>query len=184
MRRQSLQDSGSNLGRATILMGAMALGTWSCASTAPATKAAQVEQLQCDSGTSDGADLQMIGQLTVLSVHPVYSYVHTATTGTDKVVVGAKLLIRPPEAVDSQRVLRILQCHSARAVLGKLDPSMFPSDPFWLAGAWLEIDVVPEAGNLGVTVQGEGIHENLEVLARARAFATTHKSPPLSAAPG
>jgi hypothetical protein len=169
--------------RAWIVAGVVALGAWSCASVAPTTKAAEVEQLQCDASTGDIADLRMIAEMTVLAVHPVYSYVHTATTGTDKVVVGAELLIRPPEAIDSQRVLRILQCHSARAVLGKLDPSMFPSDPFWLAGAWLEIGLAPEAGNLGVTVQAESIHENLEVLARARAFATTHKSRALSPAP-
>jgi hypothetical protein len=170
--------------RASTVAGLVALGAWSCASVAPATKAAEVEHLQCDASTGDDADLRVIDGMTVLAVHPVYSYVHTATTGTDKVVIGAELLIRPPEAIDTQRVLRILQCHGARAVLGKRDLSKFPDDPFWLDGAWVEIQLEPEAGNLGLTVQTDGVQKNLEVLARARAFATTHRSSAFVPAPG
>jgi hypothetical protein len=165
---------------------ALLIGVWqlSCAGVAPETKAVEVERLQCEPSASDEADLRLLAEMNVLSVQPLYTYVHTATTGTDKKVAGTKLLIRPPEAIDSQRVLRILQCHSARALLGKLDASKFPADPFWLAGAWLEIDLAPEAGNLALTVQAQGIRENLDVLAHARAFATTHRSSASSPAPG
>jgi hypothetical protein len=164
--------------RRTVIAVAATLGLWSCASTAPATKATEVEQLQCDGATSVETDVRVIEGATVLAVEPLYSYVHTATTGTDKRVAGAKLLIRPPEGIDAERVLRIIQCHSARAVLGRIDASRFPDDPYWLDGAWLQIDLVPESGNLSVTVQADDIHKNLQVLARARAFAARARLPP------
>jgi hypothetical protein len=149
-------------------------GLWSCGTAAPATKASEVERLQCDSTSSAETDARLIEGMTVLSVEPLYSYVHTATTGTDKRVAGVKLLIRPPEAIDADRVLRVLQCHGARAVLGRVDPSKFPDDPYWLNGAWLDIDLVREAGNLSITVQADDIHKNLQVLSRAKAFAAAH----------
>jgi hypothetical protein len=83
--------------------------------------------------------------------------------------------------MDAEQVLRILQCHSARAVLGQVDPSKFPDDPYWLVGAWLAIDLVPEAGNLAVTVEANDIHQNLQVLARARAFEAAHRHVRLTA---
>jgi hypothetical protein len=156
------------------VIAAVALGPWACAAVTPATKATSVEQIQCDGATSTDIDVRVIEGATVLAIEPVYTYVHTATTGTEMQVAGVKLVIRPPEAIDAERLLRILQCHSARAVLGQLDPSKFPDDPYWLAGAWLAIDLVPEAGNLAVTVEADGIHKNLQVLARARAFAAAH----------
>ena len=150
------------------------IGSLSCASVTPQTKAAEVEQLQCEPSSSDEVDLRLLAGMTVLSVHPIYSYVHTATTGTDKRVAGTKLLIRPPEGIDSSRVLRVLQCHTARAVLGHLDRARFPVDPFWLEGAWLEIDVEPETGNLAVKVAADDIPKNLAILERARTFAFAH----------
>jgi hypothetical protein len=167
---RELRNRTSQPRRATTI--ALLIGVWplACASVAPQTKAAEVEQLQCEPSSSDEVDLRLLAGMTVLSVHPIYSYVHTATTGTDKRVAGAKLLIRPPEGIDSSRVLRILQCHSARAVLGHLDRSRYPGDPFWLEGAWLEIDVAPEAGNLAVKIAADDIHQNLAILERARTF--------------
>jgi hypothetical protein len=164
--------------RITSIAIAAALGLWSCATATPTTKATEVEQRQCDGTTSAENETRVIEGATVLAVEPVYSYVHTATTGTDKRVAGAKLLIRPPEGIDAERVLRIIQCHSARAVLGRVDAARFPDDPYWLDGGWLDIDLVPESGNLSVTVQADGIHKNLQVLARARAYATHPRLPP------
>jgi hypothetical protein len=160
--------------RTTAIALLIAVGSLSCASVAPQTKAAEIEQLQCEPSSSDEVDQRMLAGMTVLSVHPIYSYVHTATTGTDKRVAGTKLLIRPPEGIDPPRVFRILQCHTARAVLGHLDRSRFPVDPFWLDGAWLEINVEPETGNLAVKVAADDIPKNLAILERARTFAFAH----------
>jgi hypothetical protein len=150
------------------------LGLCSCGAVAPATRATEVERLQCDGTSSAETDARLIEGMTVLSVEPLYSYVHTATTGTDKRVAGVKLLIRPPESIGADRVLRVLQCHDARAVLGRVDASKFPDDPYWLNGSWLDIDLVPESGNLSITVQADDIHKNLQVLSRAKAFAAAH----------
>ncbi len=152
----------------------IALGSWSCASVVPERRAAEVEHLQCESTTSDEFDRRLMAEITVLAVHPIYSHIHNATTGTEKRVAGTTLLIRPPTGIDPPRAVRILQCHSARAVLGRLDRSRFPDDPFWLDGAWLEIGVEPEAGNLAVNVAADDIPRNLTILKRARAFAAAH----------
>jgi hypothetical protein len=153
------------------------IGALSCASVAPRTRAAEVAQLQCEPSSNDELDLRLLAAMTVLSVLPIYSAVHSATTGTDKRVAGATIVIRPPEGIDPPRVLRILQCHSARAVLGRLDRSRFPKDPFWLDGAWLEIEVEPWDGNLAVSISADDIPKNLAVLERARAFAAANPRP-------
>lgn len=171
---ETLPDTNVEVRQIIALAIVAALGLWSCAAAAPATKATEVERLQCDGTTSTETDARVIEGVTVLSVEPLYSYVHTATTGTDKRVAGVKLLIRPPESMDAERVLRVLQCHGARAVLGRVDASQFPDDPYWLNGSWLDIDLVPEAGNLLVTIQAGDIHQNLQVLSRAKAFAAAH----------
>jgi hypothetical protein len=184
--RNTGSDSGLGSRAIATIIVAVALDPWSCASATLATRATAVEQIQCDAATSSEADVRVIEGATVLAVEPVYTYVHTATTGTDMKVAGVRILIRPPEAMDAEHVLRILQCHSARAVLGRLDRSRFPDDPFWLAGAWLAIDLIPEAGNFAVTVEAGDIPQNLQELARARAFAAAHRpgrppAPPPSA---
>jgi hypothetical protein len=171
-----LRPCTSHPRRAATIVLLIVVGSGSCGSVRPQTKAAEVEQLQCESSTSDGFDSRLLAGMTVLAVQPIYSYVHTATTGTDKKVAGTKLLIRPPEGIDSPRVLRILQCHSARAVLGHLDHSLVADDPFWLEGAWLDIDLEQEAGNLALRVVADDIPKNLAVLGHARAFASVHPS--------
>lgn len=159
---------------ATTIAFLIGLAPLSCATIAPEKKAAEVEQLQCGPTTSDGFDLRLMAKMEVLSVHPIYSHIHNATTGTEKRVAGTRLLIRPPEGIDPPRVVRILQCHSARSVLGRLDRSRFPNDPFWLEGAWLEIGAEADTGNLAVSVAADDIPRNLTILERSRAFAAAH----------
>jgi hypothetical protein len=157
----------------------------SCAGVAPATRAVEVERLQCEGG-EDAADAAALMQATaILNVAPMYSQVHSATTGTESRLSGVRLLMRPPELFGADRTLRILQCHGARGVLGRLDPSRIPDDPYWLPGAWLDIDLAHEAGNFVVTVQADSIPKNLQVLERARAFASTHarREPPIPLPP-
>jgi hypothetical protein len=146
----------------------------SCAAVTPTTKAVEVERLQCEGGQDAADDAALMQATTVLAIVPIYSQVHSATTGTESRISGVKLLMRPPEPFGADRTLRILQCHSARGVLGRLDPSRAFDDPYWLPGAWLGIDLVHEAGNFAVIVHAEDIHQNLQVLERAKAFASTH----------
>jgi hypothetical protein len=162
-------------GRIFVIFAAVAsAATSACAGVTPTTKALEIQRLQCE-GAQDAADDANLMQATkVLAVVPMYSQVHSATTGTESRVSGVKLLIRPPETFSADRTLRVLQCHGARGVLGRLDPSQVPDDPYWLPGTWVDIDLVHEAGNFVVTVQAGDIHKNLQLVARARAFALTH----------
>lgn len=141
---------------------------------APADKAASVEQLQCD-GRAPGDDLQMLQNTAVLRASPLYSHVISGKNSTEDRVTGARLLVRPPEDVSPERMTRILQCHSARALLGQVDTSRFADDPYWLPDAWLDIQVTPDNGNYEVVVRADSIPDGLQVLRRATAFAESQR---------
>jgi hypothetical protein len=142
--------------------------------TSATTKAAQVEHAQCTGARTAQDDLRLLETTTVLRADPIYSHVHTNGNDEDR-VSGAKLLIRPPEGVTADRFALILQCHSARVLLGQVDRSQLPDDPTWLPDAWVDIDVTPEAGNFAVTLRSDSVSKNLQVLNRASAFAGTHR---------
>jgi hypothetical protein len=156
----------------------LALAAPACAEVPPETRAAETAQLQCDASTTGDADLRLIRDMMVLSVKPVYAIINSSATGMDKIVVGAKILIRPLSGFDADRVARTLQCHTARAVLGQLEASAFPDDPFRWPGKWVEIGVASEAGNVAITVKTDGVRSNLDLLARARLFGAAHVPPP------
>jgi hypothetical protein len=84
------------------------------------------------------------------------------------------LVVRPPEGVSPERMTRIIQCHSARALLGQIDRSQFPDDPFWLPDTWVSIEVKPDNGNYAVTLEANDIPTNLKLAARAKAYAEAH----------
>ncbi len=151
-----------------------------CASTpAPTVKAAQVEQLQCDESTTPQEDNRILESTKVISSEPIYSTV-PSVDNVEHRVNGAKLVVRPPEGVSAERMTRILQCHSARELLGRADSAELASDPYWLPGEWIDIRVTPEDGNYAVTLEADTITKSLQVLARAAAYADAH---PLAIAP-
>jgi hypothetical protein len=151
-----------------------------CASNPPPTvKAAQVEQLQCDQTTTPQEDAQILESTKVISSEPIYSTV-PSVDNVEHRVNGAKLVVRPPEGVSAERMTRILQCHSARELLGRADRAELASDPYWLPGEWIDIRVTPEDGNYAVTLEADTITKSLQVLARAAAYADAH---PLAIAP-
>jgi hypothetical protein len=161
---------------ACALIGAGVAAAAGCASNVPpAAKAAQVEHVQCAESRAAQDDLRLLQTTTVLKAEPIYSRVHTNGNEEDR-VSGAKLLIRPQEGVTADRLTRVLQCHSARVLLGQVDRSLLPDDPTWLPDAWVDIDVTPEAGNFAVTLRSDTVAKNLQVLNRASAFAETHRS--------
>jgi hypothetical protein len=143
-------------------------------SQAPAAKAAGVERLQCDGSATTQDEVQLLRTAKVLRFEPIYSHVPTANNNTEDRVNGAKLLIRPPKAMSAEEMTRILQCHGARVMLGQANGAAVPNDPYWLADAWVNIDVKPEEGNFAVTVSADSIRSNLEVLGRASHYADDH----------
>lgn len=151
------------------------LGVASCATT-PAARALEVERVQCDGTTVDGGSV--IEHLQVLSVRPLYVRIHSSDPGEVR-TRGANLLLRPPEGIDPYLLLRTLQCHSARVLLGREGP-IGPQDPFGLADSFLEIDVQAEHGNYLVSIKADSVAAGMQVLARADAFARNHARAPES----
>lgn len=151
--------------------GALSLAT-ACAGQPRATvQAAEVERMQCDPSSTSQDDV--VRSIAVLRVQPLYSHVRTGNTSEER-VNGASLLVRPPKGVSAEQLTRILQCHSARILLGQLNSSAVRSDPYWLPDTWVTIDVRPENGNFAVTVSADTVRGNLQVYSRANHYADDH----------
>jgi hypothetical protein len=161
--------------RYLVMVGAASCLPLGCASApAPAAQAAQVEQMQCDDSTSAQEAARILQTTKVISSEPIYSNVPTGYDDIEHRVNGAKLLVRPPEGVSPERMTRILQCDSARQLLGRVDRVALPDDPYWLPGSWVDIRVTPEDGNYAVSIEANTITKSLQVYARAVAYADAH----------
>jgi hypothetical protein len=158
----------------TVACAGSCLAVGCAASPTPTARAVQVEQLQCDESTSPREDVRILGTTKVISAEPLYSNVPTSYNDIEHRVNGAKLLVRPPEGVSAERMTRVLQCHSARQVLGQADRAELTVDPYWLPGEWILIRVTPEDGNDAVTLEADTITKGLQVYARAAAYADAH----------
>jgi hypothetical protein len=136
-------------------------------------RAASAEGLQCaDSNPQD--DAQVLQSLHVLYVEPKYMYASGQVVAK---VVGARMVVRPPQGVTSDRLTRILQCHDAQVFLGHGQPATLLHDPFFLPDAWVSIDVKPEGGNFVVALEADTIPNNLRVLRQANEFAAAQRGP-------
>jgi len=170
----------NKLSLVVVAAGFACAGTGCAERVAPSAKAASVQQLQCDRGATSGDDVRLLQATTVIAAHPLYSHVISGKNDGEDRVTGARLTVRPPEGVSPERLTRVIQCHSARALLGQVDPAAFANDPYWLPDAWLDIQVVPENGNYQVVLRADNIPDGLQVLHRATAFAESHRSPDVS----
>lgn len=155
---------------ATFALGALSLTA--CAGQPRATvQAAGVERMQCDAAATSQDSL--VRSIVVLHVQPLYSHVRTNNTSEER-VNGAKLLVRPPQGVSAEQLTRVLQCHSARVLLGQVSGSAVPNDPYWLPDTWVNIDVKSDNGNFAVTVSADSVRDNLQVYGRANHYADEH----------
>jgi hypothetical protein len=155
----------------TAAVGALVLAACSSAPP-PSAKAAGVERLQCDSASASQDDL--VRSTHVLAVEPLYSHVITSNNNSEERVAGAKLLVRPPNGVTADQLTRVLQCHSARVLLGQVSSAATPNDPYWLPDTWVNINVKPENGNFAITITADSVHDNLAVFGRANHYADDH----------
>jgi len=142
-----------------------------CGDPPPTTTAAGVERMQCDGSASPQEELGLLRSTSVLRVEPLYSHVSTSNNNSEERVNGAELIVRPPKGVTAEQMTRILQCHSARMLLGKVDKAAVPNDPYWLPDTWLNIEVKPSDGNFAVTISADSVHDNLQVFGRATHYA-------------
>jgi hypothetical protein len=156
-----------------LVLAALASGVGCATITPPAARAAGVERVQCDAAaTNDGE--RILRSTTVLRSDPIYTHMITGNNNSEDRVAGAKLLVRPPDGVTAELMVRTLQCHSARVLLGQVSGALVPNDPYWLPDAWVDIDVKPEDGNFAVTLSSDSIRDNLALLGRARHYASDH----------
>jgi hypothetical protein len=152
-------------------MGVLVLASGCAETQAPRTTAASVERMQCDGTASPQDEVALLRSTTVLRIEPIYSHVSTSNNNSEERVNGAKLVVRPPKGVTADQMTRILQCHSARVLLGQVDSAAVPNDPYWLPDRWLNIEVKPDNGNFAVTVSADTVHDNLRVFGRATNYA-------------
>jgi hypothetical protein len=143
-------------------------------SVPPATAAAAAERQQCDSRVTAPAATQLLQANAVLRIQPLYHHIIVNPNNSEQRPSGVKLVLRPPTGVTAEELTRILQCHSARMLLGKVNPAEIPDDPYWLADRWLDIQVTPENGNFAVTVSADSVDDNIEVIGRATRYAHEH----------
>jgi hypothetical protein len=155
----------------TLAMGALAFGLACVSQPRAAVRAADIERSQCGSASASQDDL--VRSMAVLQVRPLLTHVRSNTSDEER-VHGAKLLVRPPQGVSAEQLTRILQCHSARALLGQLNDNSDPNDPYWLPDAWVSIDVTAEDGNFAVTVSADTIKDSLRVYSRVNRYADEH----------
>jgi hypothetical protein len=154
-----------------VLAAALMTGALACSSAPrPAARAAGVERVQCDPSATAQDDV--VRSMRVIAVEPIYS--HVASTGqSEERVTGAKLVVRPPQGMTADRMTRVLQCHSARVLLGQA-ASKDANDPTFLPDRWVNIEVTPENGNFAITLSSESVGDNLQVYGRANHYADEH----------
>jgi hypothetical protein len=154
-----------------LATGALSLAAACANQPRAAVQAAGVERMQCDSSSTSQDDL--VRSIAVLHVQPVYSQVGS-TGSTEERVNGATMVVRPPNGVSADQLTRVLLCHSARVLLGRLNGNAVRNDPYWLPDTWVNIDVKPENGNFTVTVSADTVRDNLQVYGRANRYADDH----------
>ncbi|MGD0678846.1 MAG: hypothetical protein ABSC94_25860 [Polyangiaceae bacterium] len=158
-----------------VMLSAASMWITACAvRAAPASTAIEVEREQCDSGFTDASTIRLLKTVTVIDAEPIYSHIMTNGTNSEERVAGAKILIRPPAGVSLEEMTRALQCHGARALLGRIDRSELPDDPLWLPDAWVTITVEGEQGNYAVKLEANSVPNNLKLAAHAMSFANAH----------
>jgi len=158
--------------RNAAIVGVFVLGGAACAGRPQAgVQAAGVEREQCDASST--AQDGLVRSLRVIHVEPLYSHVRSNNTSEAR-VNGAKLVVRPPQGVSAEQLTRVLQCHSARVLLGQLSGNEVGSDPYWLPNGWVNIEVTPDNGNFAVTLSADTVRDNLAVYGRANHYADEH----------
>jgi hypothetical protein len=132
----------------------------------PQARAADVERFQICADARESADeLRVLRDTKVLRVDPITFYVgaDVHSEGGQR-VGGVKLLVRPPDGVSADEMRRVLQCHHANFILGRVDPALVASDPYVLPETWVDIDVTPDRGFLSVRMEASRVWENLALL--------------------
>jgi hypothetical protein len=107
-------------------------------------------------------------------VEPAYSYVQSGPGNREARLQGARIHLRPIDAMSRESIARSLECHESRLLLGTTPP--VADDPYALASQWLNIDVESEKDGFAVQVETDDLPTAREVLERAKRFAATRSA--------
>jgi hypothetical protein len=128
-----------------------------------------MERTRCSADDDEKALAQVLTGAALQSVHPLYSATSYGKTGMGSDLRGAVVAVAAPAGVTDVWLDRALECHSARATLGRLPTES--SDPFWLPGASVDIDVRSAKDSFEVMISGYSTDDAAKIFARAEAFA-------------
>lgn len=164
-----------------IVMAGVALGascaTWACVhEPTPVERAVLVARVQCTDPRVSMDEARVVRETAVITVEPITFVAWSARQQGGRALGGTKLVVNPPVGVSADELARVLQCHTAKALLGEVDPAGLAGDPFYLVNGWIDSQVSSEDGFLVVKLRADSIWQNLIVLRRATAFAKTHRS--------
>jgi len=132
-------------------------------------QAGRTRREACASGAAEAEDIRLLQTMTVVATEPVYAPDHSDLGKASDRISGTKIIFRQPDGVSARRMTHILRCHSIRALLGVVDA--LPDDPFSIPGTWVGIKVRREEGNYAAVLEADDATHNLELVARAKAFA-------------
>ena len=132
--------------------------------------------MQCSDERVSRDELRVLRETAVVRVVPITFHVGADVRSEGSVRVGGvKLLVRAPDGVPADEMTRVLQCHSAKALLGQVALPAEVDDPYTLPEAWVDIDVTSENGLFAVKVTADRVSENLTLLHHAALFAEVHR---------
>jgi hypothetical protein len=179
MLGNAILGSRRRLGGGLVVSAFVALACGACEiEQTPEARAANVAQMQCTDPQASGDEARVLRDTQIVKVQP-WTFRAGSDVRSDGIVrvQGVKLLVRPPEGVSLEEMTRVLQCHSAKALLGRADLPPLPGDPYVLPDAWVDIEVISEHGVVVVRESADRIWQNLALLKRATAFAEEHPPP-------
>ncbi|MGA7124555.1 MAG: hypothetical protein WBY94_30915 [Polyangiaceae bacterium] len=157
----------ARLGGAAALAGVSLVGCGRAApATTPADKAAAVETSKCSAAVDEGRLAPVLTGSAIESVEPLYTRVAMRESDVQATALhGAWITVRPLPGMTAELLERSLECHSARATLGRVDTPT--SDPFALQSALVDISVKREGDAFRVGVGAPRTEEAHEILNRA-----------------
>jgi hypothetical protein len=129
----------------------------------PAEQAA-AERARC-ADFSDAAIARVLDGSSVERVEPLYTG-YTSKSSNPR-LQGAAIVVKPARGDTAEWLDRALECHQSLATSGA---SAIASDPFWLPGSHVQIDVTSAHDGFRIQVSGESSADAREILARAQAL--------------
>ena len=166
MNSKYLVPIAARLAGAAALAGVSVTGCGRAApATTPADKAAAVETSKCSATVNEHDLVPVLTGSAIESVEPLYTRVAMRDSDVQGALHGAWITVRPLPGMTAELLERSLECHSARAALGRVDGPA--TDPFTLPSALVDISVEPEGDAFRVGVGAPRNEEAHEILSRA-----------------